>query len=377
MDHTRKIATPHIMINIEPIQEDHIKLESQCDIASPDTICDIDTCSIKQELEEGDENDHTIHGVVTDSKEHEQKYSPNDDENEQPDITESDTIPSLHDEQNIEIIQGKVCKDDEEESETMYDMNVCNDINVCNELGSETMYDMNVYNKPESETMYDMNVRHEPESDHKPSVKSEDTDKQNDAIIDSKIYKCKNCGCKFATLHSLTVHQFIHRGNKNKSIVCNQLQSNSIISVKFIGNFESSEISKTKVKRGKIFKCKKCDFKSNWLKCLKVHMRTHTEEKSFKCTQCDYSSNKHGGLKQHMRTHTGEKPYKCTQCDYRCSRQYSLKTHMRTHTGEKPYSCTQCGHRFGEKVSLNRHMRTHIAEKPYKCSQCDYRGKYK
>ena len=45
-------------------------------------------------------------------------------------------------------------------------------------------------------------------------------------------------------------------------------------------------------------------------------------------------------LKTHMKKQSGERPYKCKLCDFSSEWAYSLKMHISNHSGDKPYQCT-------------------------------------
>uniref|UniRef100_A0A7N6BBH1 C2H2-type domain-containing protein n=1 Tax=Anabas testudineus TaxID=64144 RepID=A0A7N6BBH1_ANATE len=67
-----------------------------------------------------------------------------------------------------------------------------------------------------------------------------------------------------------------------------------------------STTHKTSIKSGK-------DFKSGFK--LKIHLKTHTGEKSFTCSICKKTFICSSKLERHMITHTGEKPYLCSLCE--------------------------------------------------------------
>ena len=73
--------------------------------------------------------------------------------------------------------------------------------------------------------------------------------------------------------------------------------------------------------------------------CLRVHLKSHSGEKSFKCNQCDSAYVRASALRVHRKIHIGEKSYKCDQCDFASSRADCLKTHSKTHSGEKSHKC--------------------------------------
>ncbi|KAJ8379839.1 hypothetical protein SKAU_G00006170 [Synaphobranchus kaupii] len=119
--------------------------------------------------------------------------------------------------------------------------------------------------------------------------------------------------------------------------------------------------------------CSYCGKRFGRADLLKAHKRTHTGERPFGCNVCGKSYGQPGQLRIHKRIHTGERPYCCPHCGKRFSEHNQLKVHLRTHTGEKPYHCNVCEKTFGNAGNLRIHQRIHTGEKPYSCSQCDKR----
>ena len=81
-------------------------------------------------------------------------------------------------------------------------------------------------------------------------------------------------------------------------------------------------------------KCYQCDYTPTEARKLRIHLKTHTGEKSNKCNLCDYASIQAGDLRRHLKRHTGEKSNKCNQCDYASSQVVHLRKHLKIHSGE-------------------------------------------
>ena len=126
-------------------------------------------------------------------------------------------------------------------------------------------------------------------------------------------------------------------------------------------------------------------FKCDWDGCnyagvrnghLKIHRRTHTQEKSFQCDWggCDRACTTRYELKVHTRIHTGERPYACDTCHKSFTQRSHLTTHQRIHTGKRPYACDTCHKRFIQRAHLKTHQDTHTGDRPVKCDWdgCDY-----
>ncbi|KAA0710837.1 Zinc finger and BTB domain-containing protein 24 [Triplophysa tibetana] len=118
-------------------------------------------------------------------------------------------------------------------------------------------------------------------------------------------------------------------------------------------------------------RCEDCGkvFKSHLF--LKIHRRSHTENKSFSCDKCGKRFSQKRQLKSHYRIHTGKALPECAQCHHRFLDAAQLKKHLRTHTGEKPFTCEICGKCFTAKSTLQTHIRIHRGEKPYVCNTCN------
>lgn len=117
-----------------------------------------------------------------------------------------------------------------------------------------------------------------------------------------------------------------------------------------------------------------CGKKFNTAYTLKVHERSHTNDRPYKCLQCLKAFKTSGDLLKHTRTHTGEKPYNCSfeGCYKSFTTNDIKKMHMRIHLNDKRYECGKegCGKKFTNATNLNNHLRIHSGEKPFKCDSC-------
>ncbi|XP_072044390.1 uncharacterized protein [Amphiura filiformis] len=111
---------------------------------------------------------------------------------------------------------------------------------------------------------------------------------------------------------------------------------------------------------------------------LKLHERTHTNERPFKCDQCDEAFLSKWHLQIHMMNHTGVRPYVCETCGHGAKTITDLNNHLLTHNKERPYQCDTCGQRFSSQRGVEKHQSiVHKREKKHKCRYCENRFRYK
>ncbi|XP_038068484.1 zinc finger protein ZFAT-like isoform X2 [Patiria miniata] len=98
---------------------------------------------------------------------------------------------------------------------------------------------------------------------------------------------------------------------------------------------------------------------------LKVHEKTHEDEKNFKCNLCQYSSHTKQGLKRHVDTvHVGTR-LKCPTCDFETtSSTYLLAHRKKQHMDSEVFQCTQCDMSTASEREMKDHIAAHHAELP-------------
>jgi len=120
-----------------------------------------------------------------------------------------------------------------------------------------------------------------------------------------------------------------------------------------------------------ILKLIEANFKINWLFCFIYSSDSiifqSIGEFAYVCNvkECQKHFLTSYALRIHTRTHTNEKPYECTQCKKRFNTVYRLNSHFRMHNGEL-FGCQSCDKQFIYRSDLKKHSRIHSGEKPYK-----------
>ncbi|KAK8742658.1 hypothetical protein OTU49_001608, partial [Cherax quadricarinatus] len=125
------------------------------------------------------------------------------------------------------------------------------------------------------------------------------------------------------------------------------------------------------------FQCVFCNARLKTTDSLNVHLNEiHTHTVRLQCKQCPQVFFSSGRLSYHIkRHHTDRRSY--TNLCHLCGKVYpypsELKLHLRSHRNERPYKCNQCQKTFLKQGDLTYHKRTHTGIRPHKCPHCDAR----
>ena len=120
------------------------------------------------------------------------------------------------------------------------------------------------------------------------------------------------------------------------------------------------------------FVCIQCNYSFTQGHSLKIHLPTHSGEKTFSCTHCNYSCTRASNLKIHQLAHSGDILCDCTSCNFSFTTTGHLKMHMLIHSGEKPLRCEGCNYSCAQNQNLKMHKLTHSGERPFICTQCNF-----
>uniref|UniRef100_A0A667Z8G0 C2H2-type domain-containing protein n=1 Tax=Myripristis murdjan TaxID=586833 RepID=A0A667Z8G0_9TELE len=171
--------------------------------------------------------------------------------------------------------------------------------------------------------------------------------------VNSKSYKCSECGKMFRHRSVLELHMRIH--SKDKPYQCKVCGKR----FRFSSYLQQHLIIHTGKKP---HKCPDCGKDFAFLQNMKTHQKLH-QEKPFRCTSCRKGYSDEAQLQHHMLSHNGEKPHKCDLCDKSFGLAYLLRDHMNTHTGERPHRCDECHKSFSWFSSLLVHQKIHARKR--------------
>jgi KRAB domain-containing zinc finger protein len=152
-------------------------------------------------------------------------------------------------------------------------------------------------------------------------------------------YECTKCDKTFKRQSNLTQHQRMHNGTA--------------------------------------FACELCERQFDWKGNLERHLIAHTFAKPYVCDvdTCEQKFALKSNMQQHKRDVHEKVPgkYRCEQCAGRTfSVPAHLRIHVRTHTNERPFACLECAMKFNDKSNLQVHFRAaHTSERPYACAHCE------
>lgn len=150
-------------------------------------------------------------------------------------------------------------------------------------------------------------------------------------------------------------------------------------------NLLELRIHMSKAHDGQKVYCIQCDYSVARRESLLIHVRKVHEGRGFPCQTCDYIA----GTKQHLdrhnkHVHEGYRRLKvansetvwwnCDFCDYKTKRRYELKNHFATAHEGKRFTCELCDFTAKRKDKINLHIKVVHEGLGKKCDFCDYKA---
>ncbi|KAF2358104.1 Zinc finger C2H2-type [Trinorchestia longiramus] len=169
--------------------------------------------------------------------------------------------------------------------------------------------------------------------------------------IKSAPYSCPECNLLFECNNKLNSHMSF----KHKPQVCDHCGK----------EFEAFDQYTYHVRyhhTDKHIKCPYCDERFRVRSRLLIHIDVnHTEGHNYKCNHCDYTAKNYASVNRHRRiAHMPKSETHKNVCSI-CGKSFlvlsRLKVHMKSHSDDKPFVCTVCGRGYKFQYLLKRHLR--------------------
>lgn len=193
-------------------------------------------------------------------------------------------------------------------------------------------------------------------------------------------FECEICYKQFPTQIRLEQHRLIPYMLRHKCTKCNKSFRSLSVLAKHMGKHgplkgESSLHRMSSPKIDEAVQCEECGKILRNKYNLRVHLKSHSQEKPFSCSLCSRQFKWKHMLQNHLRVHTKEQPYSCSSCQRSFTQLADKNRHELSHSKAYPLRCSVCGKGFpaGRKKLLLNHEKVHEAgeEYPYTCQFCD------
>ncbi|ALC44060.1 CG1233 [Drosophila busckii] len=182
-------------------------------------------------------------------------------------------------------------------------------------------------------------------------------------------YKCEQCGKGFKNTKQLKNHRRLHR---TQGLGMPKPQLDSSIAVHRCDDCGAA-FKQRKTLREHLCKqrneqpqCSNCQRVFSSKSSLKLHMRSHQDQKRFKCDKCEHEANDHNAFRRHLATHRESKRYACPHCDFRAIQSTAYRIHLEKRHPEQELStiihkCNVCNFSSINRGLLLVHQAKHEA----------------
>ncbi|XP_016975369.2 uncharacterized protein LOC108041837 [Drosophila rhopaloa] len=190
-------------------------------------------------------------------------------------------------------------------------------------------------------------------------------------------YKCEQCGKGFKNTKQLKNHRRLHRtqglgmGRPPNEPNCPGAETSPIAMHRCEDCGAAFKQKKTLrehlcKERNEQLECPECQRVFGSKSSLRLHLRSHQEQKRFRCDACDHEASDHNAFRRHLATHKERKRYSCPHCDFRAIQSTAFRIHLQKRHPEQElssiiYKCDQCSFTSINQGLLQVHQAKHEA----------------